>query len=47
MHPVASAPPAPFGRAQAQPRTRARSLMAAILVGASFATAALPAPAFA
>ncbi|SFL39022.1 DegQ family serine endoprotease [Methylobacterium pseudosasicola] len=47
MHPVASAPRASFGRAQAQPRSRARSFMAAILVGASFATAALPVPAFA
>jgi serine protease Do len=47
MHPVASAPRAPFGRAQAQPRSRARSFMAAILVGASFATASLPVPALA
>ena len=47
MHPVASAPRAPFGRAQAQPRSRTRSFMAAILVGASFATTSLPVPAFA
>ena len=51
MHPVASAPEAPFGRAKAQPRSRARALMAAILVGASvgvsLAGAALPIPAFA
>ncbi len=47
MHSVARASAAPFGRAKAQPRSRARSLMAAILVGASVATAALPVPAFA
>ena len=47
MHPDASAPEASFGRAKAQPRSRARALMASILVGASVATAALPVPAFA
>ena len=47
MYPVASAPGAPIGRAKAQPRSRARALMASILVGASVATAALPVPAFA
>ncbi|URD35419.1 DegQ family serine endoprotease [Methylobacterium tardum] len=47
MYPVASAPEASFGRAKAQPRSRARALMASILVGASVATAALPVPAFA
>ncbi|MGH1587807.1 DegQ family serine endoprotease [Methylobacterium phyllosphaerae] len=47
MHPVASAPEASFDRAQAQPRSRARALMASILIGASVATAALPIPAFA
>ncbi len=47
MHPVASAPVAPFGRATAQPRSRARALMASILIGASVAAAALPVPALA
>ena len=47
MHPVASARRAPFGRPQAPPRSRARAVMAATLVGASFATASLPVPAFA
>ena len=51
MHPVASAPEALFGRAPAQPRSRARALMASILIGASVsvsvAAAALPVPAFA
>jgi len=47
MHSVARAPEAPFGRAKAQPLSRTRSLMAAILVGASVVTAALPVPALA
>ncbi|MCJ2063116.1 DegQ family serine endoprotease [Methylobacterium sp. J-088] len=51
MHPAVRAPVAPFGRAEAQPRilarSRARSLVAAVLVGAAAVTAALPIPAFA
>ncbi|MDP4021946.1 DegQ family serine endoprotease [Methylobacterium sp. NEAU 140] len=43
MHPVASARPAPLRRA----RSRARSMMTALLVGASVAGAALPVPALA
>ncbi|MBN4097540.1 MULTISPECIES: DegQ family serine endoprotease [Methylobacterium] len=51
MHPVASAPEAPFDRAPARPRSRARAVMASILIGASVtvsvAATALPVPAFA